>query len=274
MPLEKIGDVELHYEVAGDGPETVAFVNGVAMTVRSWQPQRADFVREFRCLFHDTRGQLLSEKPAMDYSMQMHADDLKNLLDHLGLERVHVVGTSYGSEIGMIFAYSYPEAVKSLTVITGVSELDEVVRAATGSWAVAASCGARVFYRCMVPWVYSSAYIAENREELRQREELMARLPPDFVEGFIRLVRAFSELDITGELHRITCPTLVVAAENDLVKPPRFSRIIHENIPGSELVVIPGSGHAVVLERPDLLNPLVRDFITKVSAKQPAEVCR
>jgi 3-oxoadipate enol-lactonase len=255
--------VELYYEIDGEGPETVAFVNGVAMTVQSWQPQRADFARELRCLFHDTRGQLLSEKPASDYSMRMHADDLKNLLDHLGIERVHLVGTSYGSEIAMVFALSYPEAARSLTVIAGVSELDEVVRAATDSWAVAASCGGKAFYRCMLPWVYSSGYIRDNRAALRQREEAMARLPPEFYDGFIRLVHAFSRLDITQKLHRITCPTLVVAAENDLVKPPRFSRIIHENIPGSELVVIPGSGHAVVLERPDLLNPLVLEFIRK-----------
>jgi 3-oxoadipate enol-lactonase len=263
MPLEKIGDVELYYELHGEGAETIAFVNGVAMSVQSWLPQREFFARRFRCLFHDTRGQLLSAKPEMDYSMQMHADDMKGLLEHLDLGPVHLVGTSYGSEIAMIFAYTYPDRVKSLTVITGVSELDALVRAATESWALAARHDGTTFYRCMLPWAYSSEYIEKNREALDLREAAMRRLPPEFFEGFVRLVRAFSELDITAEIGRITCPTLVVSAELDIVKPPRFSRIIHEQIPGAELVVIPGAGHAVVVEKPDVVNEIVNGFIRK-----------
>ena len=114
MPLARIGDIELYWELDGEGEEVVAFVNGVAMTVESWRPQREFFARRYRCLFHDTRGQLRSAKPAQDYSLRMHADDLKGLLDHLDLDRVHLVGTSYGSEIAMIFALAYPEAVRSL----------------------------------------------------------------------------------------------------------------------------------------------------------------
>jgi 3-oxoadipate enol-lactonase len=263
--MQKIGDVDLYYELHGAGKETIAFVNGIAMTVESWLPQRRHFSREYRCLLHDTRGQLRSAKPEIDYSMQMHADDMKGLLDHLGLTRVHLVGTSYGSEIAMILAYTYPELVKSLTVITGVSKADALARAGTESWALAAGHDGTSFYRCMLPWAFSSEFIDSNQEALDQREQAMRRLPREYFDAFIRLVKAFTELDITAELGRITCPTLVISAELDIIKPPRLGRIIHEQIPGSEMVVIPGAGHAVVVEKPDLVNDIVHGFIRRLA---------
>jgi len=264
MPLERVGDVELYWEQDGEGEEVVAFLNGVAMSVASWQAQRDFFASRYRCLFHDTRGQLRSAKPETDYSLRMHADDLKALLDRLGFARVHLVGTSYGSEIGMVFALAYPEAARSLTVIAGVSEVDALTRAAVESWAVAARQDPTAFYRAMVPWTYSGAFIEGHRDLLDQREEAVRRLPREFFEAFGRLVAAFVALDITDELQRIACPTLVVSAELDLLKPPRFGRLIHERVAGSEFVVVPDAGHAVVLEQPDAVNRIVGDFLRRV----------
>lgn len=266
MPRAIIGDVELYYERHGKGEQAIAFVNGVAMTVQAWAPQQAYFAKEYTCLFHDTRGQLRSDKPATDYTLQMHAEDLKGLLDHLQLQKVHLVGASYGSEISMIFACAYPERARTLTVITGVSELDGVLRSAAESWAIAARHGGRCFYRCMVPWVYSSEYLERNRKLLQLNEMAMEQLPESYFEGFDRLIKAFLLLDITAELHRIRCPTLVVSAEKDLAKPPRFGRIIHEQIPNSEFIVVPGAGHGLVIERPDEVNRIVHDFIKRNDA--------
>ena len=237
MPREKIGEVELYYELSGSGDEVIAFVNGVAMTVQSWAPIRDLVEGDFRCLFHDTRGQLLSEKPAADYTMEMHAEDLGNLFDHLGVEKVHLAGTSYGSEIAMIYAAEHPERVETLHVITGVSELDGILRAATESWAVAARYGVKPFFRTMLPWTYSSRYLEANASLLDERQEILENLPEDFLQGFVRLVDAFLGLDITDRLGEISSPTLVIAAENDLVKPLRFSELIHQRISDSELVV-------------------------------------
>jgi 3-oxoadipate enol-lactonase len=247
MPRERVGEVELYYELCGEGDETVAFVNGVAMTAQSWAPIKEVFQEEFRCVLHDTRGQLMSEKPEMDYTLEMHAEDMKNLFDHLGIEEVHLIGTSYGSEIAMIFACEHPEMVKTLLVVTGASELD----------------GAEPFFRALVPWAYSSDYIEANSSALDERERILSTLPRDFFEGFIRLVKAFHRLDVTDQLQRIECPTLVVSAENDIVKPPRFGRIIHERIPGSEFVIMPRSGHAVVIEDPIGLSEVMLSFIKR-----------
>jgi 3-oxoadipate enol-lactonase len=265
MPTKKIADVALYYEMDGVGPATVAFLNGIAMTVKSWQPIREHLVAGgFRCLLHDFRGQLCSDKPTdSPYSLDLHAADFLGLLDALSLESVHLVGTSYGAEIGMIFAYSYPERVRTLTLIAAASELDGLLRAAAKSWQAAADCGAVPFFRCMAPWAYCSQYLTQNQQLLQAQEEATTRFAPDFFVAFKELVRAFLQLDITVELERIACPTLVICADQDLLKGPRFSRLIHDRIANSELVVIPGAAHAVVLEQPERVADRAIEFIDR-----------
>jgi len=269
MPLRCIGDVNLYYEIDGPGPATVALVNGVAMTVKSWQPIRERLVAGgFRCLLHDCRGQLRSDKPVGNpYSLELHADDFLRLLDALDLDRVHLVGTSYGAEIGMVFASSHPERVETLTLIAAASELDGLMRAAAESWAIAADCGAAAFVRCMAPWAYSSDYLARNQTRLKEQEEAMSRLPRDFFAAFNGLVQAFLRLDITHRLKHIRCPTLVISAELDLIKGPRFGQLICDEIANSELLVIPGAGHAVVLEQPVLIAERTTRFIDRHRAR-------
>jgi 3-oxoadipate enol-lactonase len=265
MPATTIDEVELYYETEGEGADTVAFLNGIGMTIQSWRPIRSQFVAHgYRCLVHDFRGQMLSGKPSdSEYSMELHGADFLSLLDELNTKRVHLIGTSYGSEVGMLFAGTYPERTASLTVIAGVSELDGLMRAAAESWSAAADCGPVPFFRCMLPWAYSSDYLTGNRRLLQQQEEAMTRLPPAYFAAFKRLVGAFLRLDITGELQRILCPTLVISAERDLIKGPRFGRLIHEGIADSEFIVIPGAGHAVVMEKPDVIAEHVIDFIDR-----------
>lgn len=265
MPAKKIGEVTLFYELDGAGSATVAFLNGVAMTVKSWQPIREQFTaRGFRCLLHDFRGQLCSDKPIdSPYSLEQHAADFLGLLDALGLERIHLVGTSYGAEIGMIFAYSYPERIESLTLIAAASELDGLMRAAARSWATAADGGALPFFRCMVPWAYCSEYLSQNPQVLQAQEAAATRFPPDYFVAFKELVQAFLRLDITAKLKDIACPTLVISAEQDLIKGPHFGRQIRNQIAGSELLVLAGAGHAVVLEQPLVIADKTIAFIER-----------
>jgi 3-oxoadipate enol-lactonase len=148
-------------------------------------------------------------------------------------------------------------------LIAAASELDGLLHAAAQSWAAAADCGAVPFFRCMAPWAYCSEYLSQNQQLLQEQEEAATRFPPDFLPAFKELVRAFLQLDITKEIENIACPTFVIAAEQDLIKGPRFGRLIHHQIAGSELEVIPGAGHAVVLEQPELVAERTIGFIDR-----------
>ena len=77
------------------------------------------------------------------------------------------------------------------------------------------------------------------------------------------LLKAFYALDITSELPKIKCPTLVVVGEEDLIKGREYARVIVDQIQGAEYVVVPGSGHALCLDKPDPLNTLLIGFVLK-----------
>jgi 3-oxoadipate enol-lactonase len=268
-----VNGVEIAYEVArgggvaagaADGGEWVVLLNGVAMSVAHWKPVVDLLPARYRVLLHDFRGQLLSPdapgKPGVQ-RLEDHVADLAALMDALEVPRAHVVGTSYGAEVAMLFAVTHPRRTASLVSIDGVSELDPLLRAAVEGWKAAALADPVAFYRTTIPWNYSSAYLAANAGALARRESAIAALPRGWFTSFAGLCDAFLRIDLTKDLARVGCPTLVLVAENDILKGGRFARIIADRINGARLSVIPGAGHAVVVERPAEVAAAIAGFL-------------
>jgi len=163
----------------------------------------------------------------------------------------------------MIFAYTWPERVKSLSVISSVSELDAELDGAVAKWSEAALSNPDSLYRVSVPFNFSPRFVARNPEVIEQGEERLRNCPPEFFAALARLIEAFRRLDITAELGRIECPTLVLVGEEDALKPPRYSRLIADRIRDSEFLVVPEAGHAVILEKPQEINTALLGFLEK-----------
>jgi 3-oxoadipate enol-lactonase len=264
MPFFHNENIQLHWESLGEG-EPVAFLNGILMSVDSWKLQTLEISRHYRCLMHDFRGQLLSSKPDAPWTLEDHAADFEALLDHLEVERCHVVGTSYGGEVGMIFAARRPERVRSLTVIASVSELGADTEGIVRDWRRAALEAPESLYRTMLPATFSPEFIAANPRLLEQGEERLLSCDAEFFRAFADLVEAFCKVGITHSLDRIRCPSLIIAGENDRLKPPHYSQTIAEGISNSVFTVAPGAGHAVILEQPEWINARLMTFLKMTS---------
>jgi 3-oxoadipate enol-lactonase len=261
MERLEVNGVELAYELTGGEGEAVVLLNGIAMSIVHWKPFVEALAPARKVLAHDFRGQLQSSRPAGPYSLELHAADLAGLMDALGLARAHIVGTSYGSEVGLVFARAYPERASSLTVIDGASEADPVLRAAVESWKAAALVDPVAFYRALVPWTYSARYIASHVEMLASREKAVAGLPRGYFEAFAALCDAFLAIDETRRLGGIRCPTLVLVGERDILKHRGYSEIIARGIRGARLEVLPGLGHAAVIEDPAAVLSRITSFL-------------
>ncbi len=266
MPVLDVGGVRIYYETHGSG-EPVVFLNGIFMNTASWAYQSSHLAKlGYRVVLHDMRGQWNSDKPDDPelYSLEIHAEDLRTLLDHLGIRKAHLVGTSYGGEVAMLFAVKYPEYVNDLTVIASVSEIHEELRLTALRWIEGAmSMDVRKFVLSWISDVYSEQFLS------RYGSGLVEMLVERFSRGFsltsaVHLGRAFLRLldsPLTPLLKSIRAPTLVVSAESDRVKPPKYSKIIAREIPRSTHVEIREAGHAVVIEKPDVVNYLLTGFI-------------
>lgn len=262
------GDTRLYYEIHGDpnGKETIAFLNGVMASVSSWSLLWPVFERAgFRIIVHDFKGQLKSSKPEGPYSFAQHCAEAKALFEHLGVEKLHLVGTSYGGEVAMKFAILYPEMVKSISVIDSVSELDPVCEGFVVGWKVLCDTkDGETFFWGMAPSIYGPKFIEENREMLAGRARAIKGNPDGYLEGQKTLYDTFAQdVYMTDELHKIQCPALILCGEHDILKPPRFSKIMADNIPNSEYVMIPDCGHVAIFEKPKELESAIFGFVMK-----------
>jgi len=262
MPRLKVGGIELFYEVHGPADaDVVVLSNGVLMSTASWAFQKRALSARYRLLLYDCRGQWQSDHPAGPYTMAQHADDLAGLLDGLGIERAHIGGISYGGELSLAFALRYPERTRSLIVADAVSHVEPQLRIVVQGWIEAARTGdAAAFFAVTVPWNFSARFIREHPDLLR---EARARYEQLDCPAFVRLCQCFLAFDVSAELGQIRVPTCVIVGEEDILKGRAYAEYIAGHVPGAELHVIPGAGHATCWERPQVFNSVVLGFLAK-----------
>jgi len=193
--------------------------------------------------------------------MAQHADDLAALLDALRIQEAHIGGISYGSEISMEFAIKYPQRTKSLIVIDGVSQIDPLLKAQSLPWLIAAERNdPELLLRTSVHMNFSEEWIATHQDYIEASVENFAKID---MPAFVELMKSFYNLDLTDRLSHISAPTLIIVGENDLIKGQKYSQIMADHIPQAEYVIVPGSGHALCLDKPDILNTLLIGFVQK-----------
>ena len=263
--------VNLFYEVKGDekSTEVVAFFNGVMASTSSWYGCVPTLEKAgFKVVLHDFKGQMKSDKPVPEkgiYSFEEHAREAKQLFDSLGITKVTLVGTSYGGEVSMKFASMYPEMMKTLIIIDSVSEADEVCKNFVLSWKTLCDCydGEKFFYG-MAPSIYGPDYYAKNKELLDNRAKATKAVDNSYFDGQKILYDTFAQdVYMTDQLHKITCPTLIICGQDDILKPQRLSEIIYQNIKNSEFVIFPHCGHVTIFEQQETLNTNILGFVMK-----------
>lgn len=260
----------LAHRLEGEG-EPLLILNGGLMTYAAWQPVSSQLAGGYRLVLNDLRGQLLSPGKAPPNLVE-NVGDLEALLDHLGIESTHVLGTSYGGEIGLFFAALRPERVRSLIAVTvadyatesiwlGVEDLRLLVEEA-----LAGGDKGRLHDR-VVEEVYSAEYRSKNAEELAKRREQVASLPESWFEGLMGILAATENLDVRPYLPAIRCPTLIVIAGEDQVFPRERSKALAAAIHGAEVRIHETSGHALVAEEPLWLAEASLEFLARHKSK-------
>lgn len=257
----------IFYEVMNEDSkgEVIVFLNGVMASTSSWINQYSVFKElGYKIILHDFLGQLRSEKFEGLYSFKEHCEDVKELLSFLKVENVHLIGTSYGGEVALKYAAMYPKEVRTISVIDSVSELDEKMINGVKEWVdLAKTYNGEKFFYGMMPSIYSEGYINKNKAFLDTRAKAMKQIPKEYFDGQVGLYLTFiDDVEMTSELKKIVCPSLIICGEKDTLKPPRFSKIIVDNIVNSNYITLPDCGHVSIFEKPGELNASILGFIT------------
>lgn len=206
------------------------------------------------------------------YTLDENIEDVDALRDYLGLERIAVLGWSYGGMVAQGYAIRFPERLSQLVLMAtapsyrfiadarriveerGTPEQRQVCRAL---WEGAFESLEQLYeyYRVMGP-MYATRFDPETFEQGWHRGIRKIELLNLGFGGFLRT------FDFTEELHRITCETLVLGGEEDWICPPEHSRIIAERIPRAHLKIFPKSAHNIPQDQPQEFLAAVRGFLT------------
>jgi pimeloyl-ACP methyl ester carboxylesterase len=264
--------VRLYYEEAGTGTP-ILFVHEFAGDHRSWEPQVRYFSRRYRCIAYSARGYSPSDVPQdwEGYSQERVRDDVRAVLDALGIERAHVVGLSMGAFATLHFGMAYPQRALSLVLAGG------------GSGAHPASYKAfqddsrknAEFMRREGMARFADTYgVGPTRIQFRNKDprgfaEFQRHLAEHSAVGSANTMQGYqgrrpSLYDLTAEMGRLKLPTLIMTGDED--EPCLDACLMMKRaIPTSALAVLPRSGHAINLEEPALFNQFMDDFLHQVS---------
>jgi len=261
-------DQLIAHRVDGAG-DPVLLLNGGMMTLSHWTGAASRLQARWRVIRCDFRGQLLSPGPPLHASVSGHVADIVALLDALAVRRAHVVGTSFGAEVGLLLAASHPDRVSSLVAATATdtfpAESLAGIRALEDACRRALSGGDRfALFDLMLPGNYSPAFLEANVARFAARREQFAALPDEWFQGAASIVGTLAGFDLGPRLRDIVCPTLVIIAEHDGVMPVERSRAIVAGIAGAEEAFVGGSGHALVVEQPEVFLQLCERFLARL----------
>lgn len=268
MPFAQVNGISIYYEEHGSGFPLV-WSHEFAGDYRSWKPQVQFFSRRYRVITYNARGYPPTDVPECidDYTQDQSVDDLKGLLDYLGIELAHIGGLSMGGNVALNFGLTYPALARSLIVAgTGSGSTDpEVFRKNVTQRAEQMRAGGM---ESMADYSISPTRVQLHRkdpigyEEFRQglmeHSALGSALTFAGVQGRRPTIFALEE-----RMRALDVPTLIMTGDEDdpCIETSVFMK---RCIPKSGLAVIPQSGHAINLEEPDLFNRLVMDFLTAV----------
>ncbi|HET9903647.1 MAG TPA: alpha/beta fold hydrolase [Xanthobacteraceae bacterium] len=274
MPHASASDgVRLYYEEVGSGTP-ILFIHEFAADHKSWEPQMRFFARSHRCIAYSARGYRPSDVPkdADAYTYKHFRDDVIAVLDHLGIEKAHIVGLSMGGYSAVQVGLEYPQRALSLTLAgTGSGsargETEEFRRTARaiaeqfeteGSAAVAQAYGVgpgRVPFLVKDPRGFQ-----EFREALAAHDAQGSANTMRKFQGERPPLHAFD-----AAIRRLALPVLIIVGDEDdpCIEPSLY---LKQAIPASGLAVFPKSGHTVNLEEPALFNRTLADFLARVEA--------
>jgi pimeloyl-ACP methyl ester carboxylesterase len=285
----KVNGINIYYEIHGEG-ESLLLIEGLGYSSWMWFKQIPDLSRKYRVIVFDNRGVGNTDKPDVEYTIEMMAEDAAGLLKALGQYPAHVLGVSMGGFIAEELALRHPDMVKSLILVStsfggkytmpmgsklwnSFAKLwglmpDVIQLGGKGSAPMINSFGLtperRVRYGLSL--AFTPEYFKTHNEEVDRIVDWRLANPQPLYAWKRQFIAAVG-FDAADRVYQIKTPTLVVTGSEDRIVPAEISKRLAEGIANSEFITLEGTGHLLFIEKADEFNRIVLNFLNEITGK-------
>lgn len=262
MPIAKINDINLYYEVHGEGFPLVC-VSGFSADHIAWISLLDSLAQKYKVIVFDNRGAGQSDVPPGPYSIEQMSEDVYGLCHHLGVEQAIVMGNSMGGFIAQQLMRRYPHFVRASILINSTQKsrasfnlFCEAQLEVAAANAPVASC-----VKLVLSMLYSSDFLSlpgkvDQLVTLRMNYPYAATM-----EGKYAQLAAIQDFDSRSWAHEINTPTLVIGSDQDVVFDEKSIQALAQAIPNAQYYSFPRVGHLPHQEVPQAFVRVVDGFI-------------
>jgi 4-oxalocrotonate tautomerase family enzyme len=256
--LAPVKAVDCVHSIEGKGPP-VFLVHGIGARRQGWAGLVEYLKGDFQCITYDLRGHGDSPKSDGPFGLEELVADLEALRAELGIERAHVVGHSLGGMIGPAYARAFPQRVISLGLLsTAAFRTEDDSAKVKGVVAAMERNGIPQTLDTLADRWFTDKFMKEQPARIAARKRQVLETDPTV---FLNVFHIYAETEMAPWLHEIRVPCLVLTGELDGGCNPRLNRQIADALPRSELAVLDGLKHAILIEAPDKVAPPVLRFL-------------
>jgi len=265
MPMMKVNDIELYYQIHGEGTPLV-LISGLGYPMWQWHLMVPYLEKHFQVILLDNRGVGNSDKPAGPYTASMLAKDTVGLLDALNIDKAIVMGHSMGGFVAQAMTLEYPERISKLILASTNFGGPHHVPVTPEAMAVLSDVTSDPVTRFKNGLVVSTApgWAEKNPEMIQNWIEWRVANPIDPVHYQAQLAIGLALLPeaaaFENKLPNVSVPTLILFGAHDKVVPPANADLLAKQIPDSQIRVLPDAGHFFPIEVPEEAAQVVIQF--------------
>ena len=278
MPKVRVNDIQIYYEVKGEGFPLV-MINGMNDNLDCWNPCLTGALsKKLKLVLFDTRGAGRTDVSDREYTIRLFADDTAGLMKALGISKAHILGLSMGGMIAQELAINYPEKVSKLILCSTGSQWNPIKEVSRIVLAMDRGCSIEQLSEIYLsfPFVndYPIDYIRRNPTVVNVFTADFVKENPDYVnlyhqrfleypiskEASKHQFNAVKRFNAKGRLQHIGAPTLVLHGKKDFVFPPENASNLAEAIPNAKLVFFEKSAHYLSEEMNEVVR-IITEFL-------------
>jgi len=263
VPFAAVNQIDLYYEETGSGPPLL-LIAGLSANMLDWATLLPTLAERFHVVAFDNRGAGRSSAPPGPYTTRLLADDAAALLDHLGIERAHVVGASMGGMMAQELALAHPERVDRLILYATYARPRPLIHdpwfnSVVETWERGDPDQQAML---LLPWCLTPAFMSQHDAVADAVAEWRANPYPAPAHGVAAQAAACRTHDAHDRLGQISAPTLVLVGAEDIVTPVSCAHELAEGIPEACLHVLERGGHSAEMEYPEAVTEVLLAFLS------------